>query len=76
MHHGYIADGSFVYHASFSLRLLDPKLNFLYDNYRRFYADILYRWGLLKARILVFHFKNLSLIVFSCLFSCFRCNTY
>jgi len=34
-------------------RLLDPKFNYLCDNYRRCYADILYRWGLLEARCLV-----------------------
>lgn len=34
-------------------RLLDPKFSGLFDNYRRCYADILYRWGLLEARVLV-----------------------
>ena len=37
----------------FFYRLLDSKMNPLYDNFRRCYADILYRWGLLKSRVLV-----------------------
>ena len=43
-------------------RLLDPKLNVLYDNFRRCYADILYRWRLFKSRVLVllFPFQLLS----------------
>ncbi|KAI9557296.1 hypothetical protein GHT06_017122 [Daphnia sinensis] len=40
------------------LRLLDPKFNGLFDNYRRCYADILYRWGLLEARVLVLKYLS------------------
>ena len=43
---------------SFFYRLLDPKFNGLFDNYRRFYADILFRWGLLEARILVLKYLS------------------
>lgn len=43
-------------------RLLDPKFNYLCDNYRRCYADILYRWGLLEARCLVNVFFFLPII--------------
>ncbi|XP_059350855.1 GATOR complex protein WDR59-like isoform X2 [Daphnia carinata] len=40
------------------LRLLDPKFSGLFDNYRRCYADILYRWGLLEARVLVLKYLS------------------
>lgn len=39
-------------------RLLDPKLNVLYDNFRRCYADILYRWRLFKSRVLVLKYLS------------------
>jgi len=42
-------------------RLLDPKFNYLCDNYRRCYADILYRWGLLEARCLVLKYLSVPL---------------
>ncbi len=45
---------------NFISRLLDPKFNGLFDNYRRCYADILYRWGLLEARVLVCGLKIIT----------------
>lgn len=47
-------------------RLLNPEFNGLFDNYRRCYADILYRWGLLEARVTVslweFSFCNIHIL--------------
>ncbi|XP_046440628.1 GATOR complex protein WDR59-like isoform X2 [Daphnia pulex] len=50
-------DGSEEYKDK-DFRLLDPKFNGLFDNYRRCYADILYRWGLLEARVLVLKYLS------------------
>ncbi|UYV83741.1 WDR59 [Cordylochernes scorpioides] len=32
------------------IRYLDPSKNYLYDYYKKSYAEILYRWGLLEQR--------------------------
>ena len=40
------------------LRLLDPNYLNQYDEYKRCYAELLYRWGLLNKRIEVLKYMS------------------
>ena len=43
-----------------SFRLLDPNLNHQYDAFKRHYAEILYRWKLLKARAEILNYVSVK----------------